>query len=160
MERVNDRVGQSAAFFPLQWRGEFMPDNRPILLVEDDVVDHLLVKRAFKELAVANGLEICSDAEAALTYLRDPNRARPSIIILDLNMPRLTGIEFLKVIKGEDTLKMIPVVILTTSREEQDKMESFKQGAAGYMIKPVEYAQFVDLMRTVTNYWALSELPA
>ena len=137
-----------------------MRDKRPILLLEDDVVDHILVKRAFKDLNIINRLDIFPDGEAAISHLRGNRNARPCIIILDLNMPRLSGIEFLKIIKEDEELKLIPIIVLTTSREEQDKAACFKLGVAGYMIKPVEYHQFIDLIDTLTTYWTLSELPA
>jgi CheY-like chemotaxis protein len=137
-----------------------MRDNRPILLLEDDVVDHILVKRAFKDLKISNRLEIFPDGEAAIAHLRDDRNIRPCIIILDLNMPRLSGIEFLKIVKEDEELKLIPVIVLTTSREEQDKTACFKLGVAGYMIKPVEYQQFIDIIHTLSTYWTLSELPA
>ena len=136
-----------------------MRDNRPILLVEDDIVDHLLVRRALTESKVSNRLEIATSGDMALGYLNGDVGERPGIIILDLNMPRLNGIEFLRTIKGDERHRCIPVIILTTSREEQDKQECFRLGAAGYMIKPLEYPLFVDLIRTLTAYWALSELP-
>jgi CheY-like chemotaxis protein len=136
-----------------------MRDNRPVLLVEDDVVDRLVVKRAFKDLNLGNPLEVAVNGEAALAHLRNPENPRPSIILLDLNMPRLGGLDFLKVIKADEELKAIPVVVLTTSRDELDRQDSFKLGVAGYLVKPVEYERFVDMVRTLTNYWALSEVP-
>ena len=91
--------------------------------------------------------------------VRNANNENPSIILLDLNMPKMNGIEFLKVMKNDESLKRIPVIVLTTSQEEQDKIESFDLGVAGYMIKPVDYLQFVETMRTIDLYWTLSELP-
>ena len=131
----------------------------PILLVEDDRVDAMTVRRALKEINVVNQLDIVGDGEEALAFLRDPENEGPCIILLDLNMPRMNGIEFLRVVKRDETLKRIPVVVLTTSGEEQDKMNSFDLGVAGYMIKPVDYHQFVEAMRTIDLYWTLSELP-
>jgi CheY-like chemotaxis protein len=136
-----------------------MRGKRPILLVEDDTVDVMTVQRALKEIHVANRVEIVGNGEDALKYLRDENNEKPCIILLDLNMPRMNGIEFLKVAKRDEILKMIPVVVLTTSKEEQDKVDSFKLSVAGYMIKPVDYQQFVEVMRTINIYWTLSELP-
>lgn len=136
-----------------------MRDNRPILLVEDDVVDRLVVKRAFKDLDLANPIEVAINGEAALSFLRNPANPRPCIILLDLNMPLLGGLDFLKAIKSDEELKAIPVVVLTTSRDEQDRQESFKLGGAGYLVKPVEYERFIDMVRTLANYWALSEVP-
>jgi CheY-like chemotaxis protein len=131
---------------------------RPILLVEDDRVDVMTVKRALRQLDVSTPLEVAGNGEAALAYLREATHRRPSIILLDLNMPRMNGIEFLRVIKQDPVLRRIPVVVLTTSKEEQDRVASFDLSVAGYMIKPVDYAQFVEIMRTIKNYWMMSEL--
>ncbi|QPK62809.1 response regulator [Methylomonas sp. LL1] len=133
--------------------------SKPILLVEDDSVDAMTVRRAIRELHVANPLEHVENGEEALAYLRDPGRERPCLILLDLNMPVMNGIEFLQAAKGESELKRIPVVALTTSDEQEDKVESFELGVAGYMRKPVEYQQFVDIMRTIDAYWTISESP-
>jgi CheY-like chemotaxis protein len=133
--------------------------NRPILLVEDDQVDAMTVKRALKELHVTNPLVHVEHGEAALTYLRDADVDKPCIILLDLNMPVMNGIEFLQVAKHDAELKRIPVVVLTTSEEQQDKVNSFNLGVAGYMAKPVDYRQFVEVMRSIDSYWTLSEMP-
>jgi len=137
-----------------------MRETRPILLVEDDRVDAMTVRRALKETNVVNRLDIAGNGEEALALLRDPENERPCIILLDLNMPRMNGIEFLKAAKQDEVLKRIPVVVLTTSGEEQDKVDSFDLGVAGYMIKPVDYHQFVEVMRAIDLYWTLSELPS
>lgn len=136
-----------------------MKKNLEIMLVEDDTVDVMTVKRALKDINVANHLIVASDGEEALTYLRDERNKRPEIILLDLNMPRMNGIEFLKAAKKNGVLKSIPVVVLTTSGDDQDKVDSFNLGVAGYMVKPVDYAQFVEVMKTINLYWTLSELP-
>lgn len=136
-----------------------MRDKEQILLVEDDSVDAMTVKRALKDIKVTNQLNIVGNGEEALDFLRDEKKETPGIILLDLNMPKMNGIEFLKVAKQDDLLKRIPVVVLTTSKEEQDKVESFDLGVAGYMIKPVDYMQFVEVVRTINLYWTLSELP-
>lgn len=133
--------------------------NRPILLVEDDQVDAMTVRRALKELHVLNPLVHVENGEEALGYLRDAVNERPCIILLDLNMPIMTGIEFLQHAKRDDRLRRLPVVVLTTSEEQKDKIESFNLGVAGYMRKPVDYRQFVDVMLSIDTYWTLSELP-
>lgn len=133
--------------------------NQPILLVEDDEVDAMTVKRALKDLHVTNPLVLRENGEEALAYLRDPDNEKPCLILLDLNMPVMGGIEFLQVDKHDDTLKAIPVVVLTTSQEQQDKVASFNLGVAGYMAKPVAYQQFVEVMRTINAYWTISEIP-
>ncbi|MCP4605549.1 MAG: response regulator [Proteobacteria bacterium] len=136
-----------------------MNSSRPILLVEDDRVDVMTIKRALKEINVTNPLNVTGNGEEALAFLRDPESENPCIILLDLRMPRMNGVEFLKEVKRDQALKRIPVVVLTTSREERDRVDSFDLGVAGYMVKPVDYAQFVEAMRTINLYWTLSELP-
>ncbi len=136
-----------------------MRSRQPILLVEDDVVDAMTVARALRDINVTNELHVAGNGEEALDFLRDPSNDIPCIILLDLNMPRMNGIEFLHVVKQDDALKRIPVVVLTSSREEQDRLDSFNLGVAGYMLKPVDYQQFVETVRTIDLYWTLSELP-
>ena len=136
-----------------------MRNSKPILLIEDDHVDAMTVKRILKEIKVGNRLDIVKDGEDALEFLRNPETVRPGIILLDLNMPRMNGIEFLKIAKKDDNLKMIPVVVFTTSKGDQDKIDSFNLGVAGYMIKPVDYQKFVELVKAIDRYWTLSELP-
>ncbi|MGA2679475.1 MAG: response regulator [Sedimentisphaerales bacterium] len=136
-----------------------MRNLRPILLVEDDSVDAMTVKRAFSELKVTNELVRAINGEAALNYLREHLDKKPCVILLDLNMPKMNGIEFLKVMKADDELRPIPVVVLTTSKDDRDKMESFKACVAGYIVKPVDYRKFVEAMKVLNLYWTLSELP-
>lgn len=136
-----------------------MKNMKPILLVEDDSVDAMTVKRAMKDLKVKNELLHTLNGEEALNYLKNGDNIKPCLILLDLNMPRMNGIEFLKIAKADNSLKIIPVIILTTSKEEQDKVESFGLSAAGYIVKPTDYKKFVETIRTIDLYWTLSELP-
>ena len=136
-----------------------MRNSKPILLVEDDDVDVMTVKRAFNDLKVTNQLVSTVNGEEALEYLRSQSNMKPSVILLDLNMPKMNGIEFLKTVKTDQALRKIPVVVLTTSGAEQDIAESFNLGVAGYMVKSVDYVKFVDIIRTIDMYWSLSELP-
>ena len=136
-----------------------MKKDKPIFLVEDDEVDVMSVKRALRDLNVLNKLYIAGNGEEALEILRNPENERPSIILLDINMPRMNGMEFLKIVKQDQDLRTIPVIMLTTSRADIERNESFFTGAAGYMVKPVEYKQFVEVMRAINVYWTLSELP-
>ena len=136
-----------------------MRNTRPILLVEDDSVDAMTVKRSLHDLGAKTMLVRSTNGEEALEYLRDPANEMPCIILLDLNMPKMNGIEFLKVIKADDVLKKIPVVVLTTSKEDCDVVDSFELSVAGYMIKPVDYKQFLESMKTLHSYWSLSRLP-
>ena len=137
-----------------------MRNTKPVLLVEDDSIDAMTVKRAFNDLKVANELAHRVNGEEALQYLRDQDKPTPCVILLDLNMPRMNGVEFLKIAKADEILKKIPVVVLTTSSEERDVVESFRLSVAGYIVKPVDYKKFVEAIRTVDLYWTLSELPA
>ncbi len=136
-----------------------MKSNQSILLVEDDRVDAMTVKRALRDINVTNPLNIAENGEKALEFLRDPKNKLPAIILLDINMPKMNGIEFLKVAKHDDELKQIPTIVLTTSKDDWDRIESFKLGVAGYMLKPVDYIQFVEVMKAINIYWTLSETP-
>ena len=136
-----------------------MRSSKPILLVEDDLVDTMTVRRALKDLRVTNQLICTTNGEEALEYLRDESKKKPCVILLDLNMPKMNGIEFLKIAKGKEELKRIPVIVLTTSREEQDVVESFNLSVAGYIVKPADYKKFVEAIRAIDLYWTLSELP-
>lgn len=132
---------------------------KAILLIDDDQVDAMTVQRALKELHVTNRLEHAENGEDALAFLSDDAKALPCLILLDLNMPVMNGIEFLQAVKTMPGLKCIPVVVLTTSDEQKDKLESFNLGVAGYMRKPVDYRQFVEVIRTIDAYWTISESP-
>ncbi|NQT03403.1 MAG: response regulator [Planctomycetes bacterium] len=137
-----------------------MRNSKPILLVEDDNVDVMTVQRALKDLNIKNQLVSTANGEEALEYLRINGNNKPSIILLDLNMPKMNGIEFLKIVKADEALKKIPVVVLTTSSQEQDIVESFKLSVAGYIVKPVDYAEFSEAIGIINQYWALSKLPS
>ena len=133
--------------------------NTPILIIEDDQVDVMTIKRSFKEIHVGNPIIHKENGEEALAYLHDPEQPKPCIILLDLNMPVMNGFEFLALIKQDEHLKRFPVIVLTTSEEQQDKLNSFNLGVAGYMAKPVDYRKFVEVMRSIDLYWSISELP-
>jgi len=136
-----------------------MRSLKPVMLLEDDNIDAMSVVRAIKDLKVANSLVHVVNGEEALAYLRDSKNARPCVILLDLNMPRMNGIEFLKIVKADSELQSIPVVALTTSRADQDRFDCFDNGIAGYIVKPTNYEGFVNAMRILDLYWTLSELP-
>ena len=136
-----------------------MRSDQAILLVEDDQVDAMSIMRALRQLGSPNPLHHVTDGEKALEFLRDPAKPRPGLILLDLNMPRMNGLEFLSHAKVDPDLKTIPVVVLTTSGEDGDRVTSFERSVAGYMVKPVEYPQFVETMRKIHEYWVVSETP-
>jgi CheY-like chemotaxis protein len=136
-----------------------MRNSKPILLVEDDNIDAMTVERVLKDLKVTNPLVRTNNGEEALDYLRNEGNQKPCLTLLDLNMPKMNGIELLKVVKADEELKKIPVIVLTTSDEQRDIVESFNLCVAGYMLKSVDYKRFVDTIRTINLYWTLSELP-
>jgi len=137
-----------------------MRQAKPLLLIEDDDIDAMTVRRALRDLRAPHTLVHAANTEEALEYLRDEMNKKPYIILLDLNMPKMNGIEFLKVVKADEQLRKIPVVVFTTSRNEKDILESFELSAAGYMVKPAGYKEFIDAVKTINEYWALSELPS
>lgn len=134
-----------------------MKPDKPILLVEDDTVDAMMVKKAFRQLSIAHPLIIKENGEQALEWLRSKPESMPGLILLDLNMPRMNGLEFLKVAKADDELKVIPVVVLTTSEDQQDRVESFSHSVAGYMIKSFDYNEFLETIKGINQYWDMSE---
>ena len=136
-----------------------MNSKKPILLVEDDTIDALTIQRALKELSIGNKIIAVTNGEEALDYLGQNVDDLPCIILLDLNMPKMNGIEFLQARYKLDYIRSIPVVVLTTSLDDKDRLETFKLGIAGYMLKPVDYKQFVEVVRTIDLYWTLSALP-
>jgi CheY-like chemotaxis protein len=133
--------------------------KKTILLVEDDQVDAMTVKRAFKDLNICNNLNIVGNGLEAIEYLKNSENEKPCIILLDLNMPKMNGIEFLKTAREQDLINRIPVVVLSTSEEDQDRIDSYDLGIAGYMVKPVDYIKFIEVIRTIDMYWTLSKLP-
>lgn len=136
-----------------------MNAHHSILLIEDDRIDAMTVTRALRDLGSTNPLHHVTDGEKALSFLVDPASPRPMLILLDLNMPRMNGAEFLAVIKADDLFRAIPIVVLTTSQEDRDRLRAFDLSAAGYIVKPVDYTQFVNVMRTVLDYWTTSQTP-
>ncbi len=141
-----------------------MKEGMKILLVEDDDIDTENVIRAFKKNKMSNPLFTVENGEEALAFLRneepytDPQEfPRPGLILLDINMPIMNGIEFLRIVKADDGFKSIPVVVLTTSHEENDRVDSFNLSVAGYIVKPVEFEDFVKAVKTIKVYWTLSE---
>ena len=136
-----------------------MRNSKPVLLIEDDPADAMMVRRAFEDLKLINPLMHSNNGKEALDYLRSESNKKPCIILLDLNMPKMNGNEFLKVVKADDVLKSVPVVTLTTCDDEQHIAENFKLGVAGYIVKPIDYKNFVEAIRVIHLYWTLSELP-
>ncbi|MBF0244987.1 MAG: response regulator [Planctomycetes bacterium] len=128
-----------------------------VLLVEDEPADAHLVRMAFQEGRVLVDLDHVGDGVEAFAYLRGEapfsEVKRPDIILLDLNMPRMDGRQFLQRIKSDEALKTIPVLVLTTSDAEQDLVSSYAQCAAGYIVKPIEIDHFIQTVRGIGEYW-------
>ncbi|HEX9710678.1 MAG TPA: response regulator [Candidatus Thermoplasmatota archaeon] len=133
--------------------------GRPIqiLLVEDNPGDVRLTEEAMREAKVRNRIESVGDGEEAIAYLRRTGKhakaPRPDVILLDLNLPKKSGLEVLKEIKGDDDLKRIPVVVVTTSKAEQDIVKSYDLHANCYVTKPVDLAQFMEVVRSIEDFW-------
>ncbi len=131
-----------------------------ILLVEDDEVDVMNVRRAFERNNVSNPLYVAGNGIEALEMLRDgtvPTERR--LILLDLNMPKMNGIEFLQALRADPELSSAPVVVLTTSNDDQDKIDAYNLNVAGYLLKPVTFSNFCERMTTLNKYWTLVEMP-
>lgn len=139
-----------------------------ILIVEDNPNDAEMAMRALKKNNLANNILIVGDGEEALdfifargSYKEREIKARPKVILLDLKLPKIDGLEVLKEIKGNDATKIIPVIVLTSSREESDIISSYKLGVNSYIVKPVDFDKFVEAVRELGLYWLLlNELPA
>lgn len=131
-----------------------------VLLVEDDQVDVMNVRRAFERNKIINPLYVATNGLEALGQLRDGTVPRERrLILLDLNLPKMNGIEFLEELRADPELRSISVVVLTTSDEERDKVAAYELNVAGYLLKPVQFVAFVELMATLNRYWTLVEMP-
>ncbi|WP_426064681.1 response regulator [Flavobacterium sp. DSP2-3-1] len=129
-----------------------------ILLVEDDEVDVMNVKRAFSKNKIMNPLFVAGNGVEALEMLDDKIIPLPKIIILDINMPKMNGIEFLKIIRENEKLKNISVFVLTTSNEDSDKINAYNLNVAGYILKPLSFEKFLTSVATLKNFWQLCEM--
>jgi CheY-like chemotaxis protein len=131
-----------------------------ILLVEDDEVDVMNVRRAFERNNVSNPLYVAGNGLEALAMLRDGTvPAERRLILLDLNMPKMNGIEFLQALRADPELANAIVVVLTTSNDDQDKIDAYNLNVAGYLLKPVTFSNFCERMTTLNKYWTLVEMP-
>jgi CheY-like chemotaxis protein len=131
-----------------------------IVLVEDDEVDVMNVRRAFERANIHAPLFRAADGVEALDLLRNPSTpAGRRLVLLDLNLPRMNGIEFLRELRADEELRTTPVVVLTTSDDAGDKLDAFALLVAGYLLKPVAFGSFVDLMAGLDRYWTNAEMP-
>lgn len=143
-----------------------MSELKTILLAEDNRKDVELTLEAMAENNLANQVVVVKDGVEALEYLRYKGnyklrkRGNPTVILLDIKMPRMDGIELLRHIRSDAVLKRIPVVILTSSREEKDLVNSYDLGVNAYVVKPVDFQQFIDAVKQIGRFWAvINELP-
>jgi CheY-like chemotaxis protein len=142
-----------------------MDQSVDILLVEDNDDDIVLVQECFAEAKFANPLHVVKDGEEAMAYLRREGEYKdatmPGLLLLDINMPKKNGFEVLSEIKSDPALRHLPVIMLTTSQREEDVVKSYSEGACSYVTKPVEFREFVRVIRHFALYWTLvARIPA
>ncbi len=128
-----------------------------VLLIEDDAIEVMKLQRAISRLEMPHEIIEAKNGEEALSILKDGN-SLPDLILLDLNMPRINGLEFLKILKQDEFMRFLPVVILTTSSNRKDMLECYQEGVAGYILKPLKYEDYVKKISVVLDYWGNNEL--
>ena len=134
-----------------------MKNKLKILLIEDDMIEVMKLNRTIISSELSHEVIEAKNGEEALKFLQS-DKALPDVILLDLNMPKMNGIEFLNVLKNDDVLKYLPTIILTTSANQRDILACYKSGIAGYMIKPLKYEDYVIKLKALLDYWSLNEL--
>ena len=128
-----------------------------ILLIEDDMIEVMKFNRTISSLKLNHKITEANNGEDALTILQNKDEL-PDIILLDLNMPKISGIEFLNILKKDDVLKYIPTIILTTSSNQKDLLECYRIGIAGYILKPLKYEDYITKIEKLLSYWSINEL--
>ena len=135
-----------------------------LLHIDDDNIDRMVVQRVLKKNSFISTHQQAQNGEEALDMLRGTNGKTinpfPNIILLDINMPKMNGIEFLKELRSDDNLKQLPVFILTTSNDDNDRMKAYQYHVAGYILKPLDLAIYDTAFQTLTDFWMLCELPS
>ena len=134
-----------------------MAKDLNVLLIEDNLIEIMKMKRTISLLELNHTITIANNGEEALEILEDKSKY-PDLILLDLNMPKVSGIEFLTILKANDDIKHIPTVILTTSDNQKDLEECYRIGVSGYMLKPLKYDDYVKKIEIVLSYWSINEL--
>lgn len=137
-----------------------MRNTAEILLVEDNPNDAELAIRALKKNNLANNLVHLEDGQEALDYLYDENNEMPKLILMDVKMPRVDGIEVLRKLKSDERKKVIPVVMLTSSKEDKDIIEAYNLGVNAYIVKPVDFDQFVKAVTQLGFFWMILNQPS
>ena len=133
--------------------------NKPILLVEDNPDDIELTLRAFRKSNIANEVLVARDGEEALEMLLGGKRVLPALVLLDLKLPKIEGMEVLHRIRENESIRLLPVVILTSSREENDLIKVYLGGANSYIRKPVDFERFIEAVKTLGVYWLILNEP-
>lgn len=128
-----------------------------ILLIEDDAIEVMKLNRTISSKGLNHNIIEANNGAEALEILQKKEEL-PDIILLDLNMPKISGIEFLSILKSDDVLKYLPTIVLTTSNNHKDVLECYKIGIAGYVIKPLKYEEYVEKLNCVLSYWSMNEL--
>jgi CheY-like chemotaxis protein len=134
-----------------------MQKTLKILLIEDDTIEVIKFNRVLKTLGLNHIIFEAENGEDALKILKE-KETNPDIVILDLNMPKLNGIEFLRILKNDAQLQHIPAIVLTTSNNHTDILECYKIGIAGYLLKPLRYEEYVDRIQKILAYWSTNEI--
>lgn len=140
-----------------------MRNGSPLLIVEDNETDILCLKKAFEKNGIGKAIITASNGQEALAYLKGESPEKgtriPNLILLDLNMPIMNGFEFLDAVKSDEQLKAIPVVVLTSSTSTMDMNDSYSNSVAGYIEKPMDPEEYLNVVRVLDQYWSLSYLP-
>ena len=133
--------------------------SQNILLVEDNPDDRDLTIMALKGSNIANEIDTARDGEEALQYFEDPSRPLPALVLLDLKLPRIMGIDVLKRLRADERTKLVPIVVLTSSQQESDRYQSYAEGANAYVVKPVEFDAFSDAVKALGLFWLVINEP-
>ncbi len=135
--------------------------NHPILLIEDNPMDVDLTRRAFTRRKVINTIEVARDGEEAIAFIRrwETGDPWPVVILLDINLPKINGLEVLRELKTHPMLQKIPVIVLTSSGEDRDIQKAYELGANSYIVKPVDFEKFVDVAAQIDLYWNVINIP-
>jgi len=135
--------------------------NHPILLIEDNPMDVDLTRRAFSRRKVINAIEVARDGEEAIAYIQrwEAGETWPVVILLDINLPKINGLEVLRELKTHPMLQKIPVIVLTSSGEDRDIQKAYSLGANSYIVKPVDFEKFVEVAAQIDLYWNVINIP-
>ena len=154
---INCNIPINCVIFDSQLTESKMQKALKILLIEDDTIEVIKFNRVLKTLGLNHTIIEAENGEDALLTLKE-KETNPDIVILDLNMPKLNGIEFLRILKADENLQHIPAIILTTSSNDKDILECYKIGIAGYILKPLRYEDYLDRIQKILAYWSTNEL--